>query len=191
MPCSAFSPASIHTLVFPTTTLTSAASLVVTWLASSESWSSQTLPSQQNKLLFKEGFFFSPHSHPFKVPDISTCHGKVVIWGVTNCRKKLPITLNMTVPLLVLKEFQTLFLVCSFYPDVWSSTFPHAKVLLSAMCISNLRYFIIPYSNSVPPLRYSCTLVTKIRISEHSVQYTQLQCSKWWQRVQPFSRNKL
>lgn len=52
--------------------------------------------------------FFAPHSYLFEVPNVNTSRGKVVIGGVTNCRKKLPVTLKTTVPLLALKEFQSL-----------------------------------------------------------------------------------
>jgi len=93
-------------------------------------------------------------SHAFKVPDFSTSHGKVLVYGATSHRKKLPVTLKMTVPLLALKESQSLFLVSSFCPGVWSSTFPHTRALLTVMGISSLQYFFTPYSNSLPPVRY-------------------------------------
>lgn len=165
---SAFSPASIHKLALPTTTFPASAALVVTWLASSERWSSQPLPSQQNELPFKAGFS-SRLLIPLKCLTLTLATETWSSGGSPTTGRNYQLHWRWQ------SSLRFLFLLSRCV----STTFPHTKVL-SIMCSNNLQYFIIPYSNSVPPSRYSCTLVTKIRISEHSVQYTQLQRSKWW-----------
>lgn len=95
--------------LFPTTTFSALRmALSVMCLAKSETDPADHYPLRKINCFLKQ-IFPLPHSHAFEVLNINTSHGKVVIWGATNYRKKLPVSLKMTFPLLTLKEFGSLF----------------------------------------------------------------------------------
>lgn len=108
LPCSSLSPASLHIPCSPPPPF------LQQWHSQLCDWPSQkliqltTTPSEK-LIVFQSRFFLLPHSHAFEALNINTSHGKVVIWGVTKCSKKLLISLRMI--------FSSLF-CCFCYPDI-------------------------------------------------------------------------